>query len=369
MLNLIENDLILKSLGLSFLLGFLTTYFMTPPVMVIARKLGAVDKPDGERKIHKKPIPRLGGIAIYLGLLTGLLGGILVFLAEKKSIYLDYSSILGIFVGGTFIVLLGIADDFFSLKPSEKYLGQLAASVLAILFGFNISFLNIPFLGMVSLGFWAYPITIFWITAMINIINFIDGLDGLAAGVSAISAASFLFYLILKGNISLGLIVAALIGSSLSFLRYNFYPAKIFMGDSGSMLLGYLFGVISINGVLKSVSAISLLVPIVIMGVPIVDTFLAIIRRASSGKPITEADSRHIHHQLMHRGLGHKGAVILIYIWSIFLAVSGLALSFTKLTFLKVIFILVATIITIGIISYTGIIEEIRIVINERKKA
>lgn len=365
---LLNNPALLKSLGTSLLLGFLTSYFLIPPIIVVARRLGAVDRPDGKRKIHTNPTPRLGGIAIYAGILTGILSGIVMLIAAKQSIYVEMSSLLGIFVGASFIVLLGVADDFFSLRPLEKYLGQIASAFIAIIFGYSISFINLPYFGMVSLGFWSIPITLFWITAMINIINFIDGLDGLAAGVSAIAGASFLIHLVIKGNFTLSLIVASLIGASLGFLRYNFYPARIFMGDSGSMLLGYLFGVISINGVLKSVSALSLLVPIVVMGVPIVDTFLAIVRRASAGRPITEADSKHIHHRLMHKGLGHKGAVIVIYIWSAFLAFSGVALSFTSSSFLKVVYTLIALIFTIAIVSFTGILEEIRIVLNERKR-
>lgn len=362
------SKIIIESLFLSFSLGFLTTYFFVPPVMVIATKLGAIDKPDGQRKIHKKPIPRLGGVAIYIGILTGVLGGVGYLFLKKQTILLDPRNLIGIMIGATFIVLLGIADDFFSLKPSEKYLGQIAGAFIAIFFGFTISFFNLPTGSTFALGYWSIPVTIFWITAMVNIMNFIDGLDGLAAGVATIAGLSFLAYLLQKQNVTLALIIAALVGSSLAFLRYNFYPAKIFMGDSGSMLLGYLFGVISVNGVIKSLSAFSLLVPIVIMGVPIIDTFLAIVRRASAGRPITEADSRHIHHTLLHRGLGHRGAVIIIYIWSALLAVAGYMVSGPGAYIEKILYLAGAFIITIAIVSYTGLIKEIRILRNERRK-
>jgi len=362
------GKIITESLFLAFSLGFLTTYFFVPPVMVIARKLGAIDKPDGERKIHKRPIPRLGGVAIYIGILTGILSGAGYLFFKKQAILLNPHNLIGIMIGSTFITLLGIADDFFSLKPSEKYLGQIAGAFIAIFFGFTISFLNLPACATFALGYWAIPVTIFWITAMINIMNFIDGLDGLAAGVASIAGLSFLAYLLQKQNVTLALIVAALIGSSLAFLRYNFYPAKIFMGDSGSMLLGYLFGVISVNGVIKSLSAFSLLVPIVIMGVPIIDTFLAILRRASAGKPITEADSKHIHHTLLHRGLGHRAAVIIIYIWSAILAFAGYMVSGPGAKIEKILYLVGAFFITVVIVSYTGLIKEIRIVRNERRK-
>jgi UDP-GlcNAc:undecaprenyl-phosphate GlcNAc-1-phosphate transferase len=336
--------------------------------MVIAKKLGAIDKPDGKRKIHTRPIPRLGGVAIFIGIFTGVLGGAGYLFLKHQAILLDPKNLIGIFIGSSFILLLGIADDFFSLKPAEKYLGQIAGSFLAIFFGFTISFLNLPTGGTLVLGYWSIPATIFWITAMINIMNFIDGLDGLAAGVAAIAGTSFLAYLLLKQSVTLALIVSALVGSTLAFLRYNFYPAKIFMGDSGSMLLGYLFGVISVNGVVKSLSAFSLLVPIVIMGVPVIDTFLAILRRASAGRPITEADSKHIHHSLLHRGFGHRGAVILIYFWSAALAVAGYVVSGPESDLIKIVVLAVAFMVTVAIVSYTGLIKEIRIVRNERRK-
>jgi UDP-GlcNAc:undecaprenyl-phosphate GlcNAc-1-phosphate transferase len=356
-----------KSLLAVLLVSFTVCYFLVPAVSIIARKLGAVDKPDGKRKIHTRATPRLGGIAIYAGILTGILTGFLYLLNNRKIIYIDPVQITAVVVGSTFVVLIGAADDFFDLKPYEKYLGQVAAAIIALLFGINFSFINLPYAGTISLGIWSYILTIFWITAMMNIMNFIDGLDGLAAGVSAIAGISFLAYLLLKGNLTASIVVVALIGSSLAFLKYNSYPASIFMGDSGSLLLGYIFGVITISGVVKSMSVFSFLVPIVVMGVPIVDTFLAIIRRLRGGKPITEADSKHIHHRLLHKGLSHRAAVFLIYFWSAVLAIAGFTLiSTSDLT--KLLFFLFAVVSTGLIVWYTGILEEVKIIRYERSK-
>lgn len=366
-LSNLNNLFILKVLGVSFLIAFAFTYFLVPVVSIMARRLGAVDKPDNNRKIHRKPTPRLGGIAIYAGIISGVAASLLVLNSMNRTIFIDMKLLTAICIGSTFVMLLGSADDFLSLKPSEKYLGQVIASVIAILFGINFSFLNLPVAGTVSLGFWSYLFTIFWITAMMNMVNFIDGLDGLAAGVSAIAGVSFLFFLVSKQNLTLAILMAALVGGAIGFLKYNFHPAKIFMGDSGSLLLGYIFGVVSISGVLKSMSAFSLLVPLVIMGVPILDTFLAIIRRYFGGKPISEADSKHIHHKLLHRGLSHRTTVLIIYVWSAFLAFTGYAVSYGR-SFTKVLLLLVSIFLTTLILIYTGMIEELRIVINERKR-
>lgn len=368
LISKLNQPLISKTLLAVFFVSFLVCYFLVPAVAVIANKLGAVDKPDGKRKIHKKATPRLGGVAIYLGVLTGMFTGIFYLMSRKNLIYVETSQILALVIGSTFVVLIGAADDFFNLKPYEKYIGQLAAALIAILFGTSISFINLPYVGTVSLGIWSYVITVFWITAMMNVMNFIDGLDGLAAGVSSIAGLSFLAYLLIKGNLTLSVVVVALIGASLAFLRYNSFPASIFMGDSGSLLLGYILGVVTISGVLKSMSFFSLLVPIIVMGVPILDTFLAIVRRISEKKPITEADSKHIHHRLLHKGLSHRTAVYIIYLWSLILAFSGFALSFSS-DLIKTLFFVFAVIFTGFVLWYTGLLEEVRIVRSERKKS
>lgn len=363
----LTQPMIYKSLSAVFLVSFTVCYFLVPAVSIIARKLGAVDKPDGKRKIHTKATPRLGGIAIYAGIITGILTGFFYLINKKKILYIDPVQITAVLTGSTFVLLIGAADDFFDLKPHEKYLGQVVAAIIAILFGINFSFINLPYVGTISLGLWSYVFTVFWITAMMNIMNFIDGLDGLAAGVSVIAGISFLAYLLLKGNLTASIIIVSLIGSSLAFLKYNSYPASIFMGDSGSLLLGYIFGVITISGVVKSMSVFSFLVPIVVMGFPIVDTFLAIIRRLGRGKPITEADSKHIHHRLLHKGLSHRAAVFLIYLWSAVLAIAGFALISTS-DFFKLLFFIFAVVSTGLIVWYTGIFEEIKIIRHERSK-
>lgn len=352
---------------LSFLIALTITYISTPLAEIIANKLGAVDRPDGNRKIHTRATPRLGGIAIYLGIVFSLISAVVFLNGSGKSFLLNTKSLFGIIIGTTFILFVGIADDFRNLKPYEKFVGQLIGSMIIIFFGITIDFITLPFgMGAVSIGFWTYPLTVIWMVAMMNIINFLDGLDGLAAGVVSISAFSFFLYLAEKGNLSVAILAIGIMGSCLGFLRYNFYPAKIFMGDSGSMAIGFLLGAVSIEGVLKSVSAFALMVPIIIMGVPILDTLLTIIRRAAWNKPITEADNQHIHHKLLHKGLGHRKAVLIIYFWSALLAGIGYAMSFLELVWKIGGFIILGAA-SVYIVWYTGIFSEMRIVIEERR--
>lgn len=353
---------------LGFLLSFVLTYVAVPLSIQLARKLGAVDVPDGNRKIHKQPTPRLGGLAIFTGTLLGTAGSIFFLYSRDELFLIERNTLLGIMLAGFSVLMLGMADDFRSLKPHEKFVGQIIAATILLFFGISIDFLTLPFgLGTVAIGIWSPILTIFWVVAMMNVMNFIDGLDGLAAGVSVIAGISFFLYLVLKGNTGMAIIMIAAIGASLAFLRFNFYPAKIFMGDSGSMFLGLIFGAVSVAGVLKSISAFALLVPIIIMGVPITDAALAIIRRAVQNRPITEADSGHIHHKLLHRGMEHRKVVIIIYIWSALLSAAGFGANYLTPLWKIVLFVVLGAV-SIFILSYTGIFAELRYVLEERKK-
>lgn len=353
---------------LGFILSFVLCYITVPLSIQLARKLGAVDVPDGSRKIHKQPTPRLGGLAIFTGVLLGSAGAVLFLYSKNEFFLIDKNSLLGIAVAGFMVLMLGMADDFKSLKPHEKFIGQVIAASILLFFGISIDFLTLPFgIGTVAIGIWSPILTVFWVVAMMNVMNFIDGLDGLAAGVSAIAGVSFFLYLTLKGNTGMALIMIATIGASLAFLRFNFFPARIFMGDSGSMFLGLIFGAVSIAGVLKSISAFALMVPIIIMGVPIIDTALAIIRRAVQNKPITEADSGHIHHKLLHRGMGHRKVVLIIYLWSALLSAAGFGANYLSPMWKIMLFVFLG-VISFFILSYTGIFQELRYVLEEKRR-
>lgn len=303
---------------LAFIIGLLVSYVLTPLVKNLAIISGAVDEP-GERRVHIRPVPSMGGIAIYLGVVLAILTTVTDLSSNR--------SIQGALVGGTFILILGIIDDLRELSPKYKLIGQILAAGILVSFGVKIEFLTNPFGGMIYLGVWGIPLTIFWVVAIINAVNLIDGLDGLAAGVCTIAAFTLLFVALQEGNLLIVLMTAALAGSALGFLRYNFNPAKIFMGDTGAMFLGFMLATISIAGALKGATAITVLVPIIAMGVPIFDTLFAIIRRASNGKPVSQADQGHLHHRLLQMGLTQRQTVLVVYLISICLGLAATAIN------------------------------------------
>lgn len=307
-------------MGITFalVLGFLFCFLLVPVAKKLAFTIGAVDKPN-QRKVHQKPMARLGGFAIFIGFWLALFFSI----SEK-------ASLLPFFIGALILFFIGIIDDIKELPAKVKLLGQIVAASVVALFGTRIQFVtNIlnDDSTILNLANWiAIPLTIFWIIAIINAVNLIDGLDGLASGVSAIAALSMGIIALKNGDMLLATILFALLGSALGFLPYNFNPASIFMGDTGSMFLGYALGVSSLMATAKSVTFISLIIPILILGIPILDTLFAIIRRMMSGKPIFEADKAHLHHQFLKRGFSHKKTVLTIYALSFGLSLCALIL-------------------------------------------
>ncbi len=290
---------------------------LTPVVRRLAFRLGALDRPVA-RSVHKQPVPLLGGVAIFLGFAA----------ACAYAFGLGQRPIQGILLGGVFIVIFGIADDYLRLRPWVKLLGQVAGALFLVVFGVQIETLNIPLVGSIILGWWAVPVTIVWVVAVTNVINLIDGLDGLAAGISSIAAVTLLVSALQTHQPpASALLAAALAGAVLGFLPYNFNPAKIFMGDAGSMFAGYALAAVSVEGTLKSPAAVALVVPLLALGLPILDTALAIIRRWRGGRPIGEADKEHLHHRLLNLGLNQRDAVLVMYLASGWLGVSALAIT------------------------------------------
>ena len=302
-----------------FALAFFLTLLLTPPVTRLAFRIGAVDVPD-KRKVHDKIMPRLGGLAIFLSFCAAVL-----FLLLYRGYNLQ---VAGLLVGGAFILLVGIVDDIYSLPPLVKLAGQVIAALIVVAFGVRVQFLSNPFDGYFQLGFMSIPVTILWIVGVTNSINLIDGLDGLASGVSFIALITLSVIAVQVHQSSLiPLLSLSLAGAVLGFLRYNFHPAQIFLGDSGSMLLGFTIAVLSTMGLLKSVTVISFLTPVIILGVPIFDTSFAILRRYSNNKPIFKPDKAHLHHRLLKRGLSHRQAVLAIYCLAIAFSLSAVYLA------------------------------------------
>ncbi|KAB2336771.1 undecaprenyl/decaprenyl-phosphate alpha-N-acetylglucosaminyl 1-phosphate transferase [Cytobacillus depressus] len=281
-------------------LCFLASIILTPLVKKFAFAIGATDKPN-QRKVHQKIMPRLGGLAIFISFIIGIL-----FLRPTD----EFS--LPIIIGSFIIVITGVLDDLFELSAKIKLLGQLAAALTVVLAGVQVEFINIPFWGPLEFGFFSIPLTILWIVGVTNAINLIDGLDGLAAGVSSIALITISGMAVLMGDVyvmSMGLIV---LGSTLGFLVYNFHPAKIFMGDTGALFLGYIISVLALLG-FKNITILSLIIPVIILGVPISDTLFAIIRRFVNKQPLSAPDKSHLHHCLLKLGYTHRQTVLIIY--------------------------------------------------------
>lgn len=338
---------------LVFLIALFAALLLTPVVRKLALKIGILDSP-GVRKIHLKPVPTLGGTAIYLAFLIAVL--IFLVIAFSSSLKVNYQGIFGILLSGTLLLIIGIVDDIKGVSAFTKLLFQIVAASIAIYFGVKIEFITNPLNGIIPLGTLAVPITILWIVGITNAINLVDGLDGLASGIAAISGVTLFIVALITGQPGAAMLMIALAGVSLGFLRYNFNPAKIFLGDSGSLFLGYILATSAVLGVLKSALVIALIVPVLIFGFPIMDTAFAILRRLKRGQHIFEADKRHIHHSLLEAGLSHREAVMAIYFACILLSLGALAMTAINN--------FVETLIILSVIVIIAAIGIIRIKIN-----
>ena len=288
----------------AFVISFAIAFASTPLVKRLAVKIGAIDVPKDKRRMHKKPIPLIGGLAIFFGFL------ITVLILYKMDIEL-----IGTLAGAIIIVILGIFDDKYNLPAKFKFVVQIVAALIPVLCGIRIERIIIPFMssGGFEFGWLSYPITILWIVALTNAVNLIDGLDGLASGVSAIASFSIFCVALMQGQFGTAILTAALVGACFGFLPYNFNPASIFMGDTGSTFLGFVMAVISVMGLFKIHTIISFAVPFIAFGIPIFDTSFAIFRRIKEHRPIMSPDRGHLHHRLIDRGFSHKQTVLIIY--------------------------------------------------------
>ena len=306
----------------AFLIALFVALIATPAVIVLAAKTGAMDAPDA-RKVHKGPMPRIGGLAIYCGFMAAILA-MLNFADLTQEIA---NGVIGLLLGGTLIVIIGLIDDYKNLPAKVKLLGQILAACVVVYFDVRIDVITDPFGDYLYLEYLAVPATVFWIVGLTNTVNLIDGLDGLAAGVSTIASLTIMLVALQEDVMIVALFTAALAGAALGFLRYNFNPAKIFMGDTGSMFLGFILAGISVIGAVKCTATIALIVPILALGLPIMDTTFAIIRRYRGGVPIFKPDKGHLHHRLLDLGFSQRQAVLLMYVISALLGLSAVALN------------------------------------------
>jgi UDP-GlcNAc:undecaprenyl-phosphate GlcNAc-1-phosphate transferase len=298
-------------------IALLVVALLTPAVGGMARLLGVVDRPDG-RRLNRRPVPRLGGLAIFLGILVPALA------------FLELTSeIRGILLGASVACVIGAIDDFTGLSPPAKLGGQVLAAAIPTAFGVWIDHFTFPFVGVVDLPAWiGVPLTVVWIVAVMNMVNFLDGMDGLAAGVCAISGVTFSVLALSLGKADAAILSAVVAGACIGFLRHNFFPARIFMGDSGALVLGFTLATVSIAGLLKTASTVVLFLPLVVLAVPIMDTSFVVAKRLKYRRPIHGADRSHLHHRFVDIGFSQRRAAVTMWAWTATLGAAALATRF-----------------------------------------
>lgn len=308
--------------AIAFILAFIVAFMATPYTIKLAKKIGAVDVPKDERRMHKRAMPKFGGPAVILGFLVAVVY-LLIVMSLEDTIILNGPEnygmkLIGLFLGIVIISITCIIDDIKTIKPIVKLSGQLLAAIVAVAFGIRIESINVSIIQAPELGeILSTIVTIVWIVGVTNSINLIDGLDGLSSGISVISAISLLIIFLLNGSAMVPIIlITALAGALVGFLPFNFAPAKTFIGDTGSNFLGYTISIIAILGMAKTYTLAVIILPLIVLGLPIFDTLWAIIRRLIKGKSIKaifKADKGHLHHRIVARGFSQKQAVLVLY--------------------------------------------------------
>lgn len=338
---MLSNMTVWLRMLLAVLFSCAVTFFMTPPVKKFAEKVGAIDVPKDERRVHDHPIPRMGGLAIFFGFILAVL------------VFVDMTTpIMGMLVGAVIIAAMGAVDDIVNLNAWVKFGVQIVAALVAIRSGIVFNVISNPILfsetTFIPIGYLTVPLTVIWIVGCTNAVNLIDGLDGLAVGVSAISSLTMLVVALFVAEPNVALILAALTGACLGFIPFNLNPAKIFMGDVGSQLLGFVLATVSIMGMFKFHAIITFLVPVLALSVPLADTVFAFFRRIVHRQSPFHADKGHFHHRLLAMGLNQKQAVAVLYAISAVLGLFAVLLAGTY-TAVRIICLVLVFIISIGV--------------------
>jgi UDP-GlcNAc:undecaprenyl-phosphate GlcNAc-1-phosphate transferase len=299
------------------ILALVIVALLTPAVGGMARLLGVVDRPDG-RRLNRRPIPRLGGLALFFGIMVPSLA------------FLDLTGeTRGLLLGAAVATTVGAIDDFRGLTWWQKLGGQGLAAAITVGAGVWVTRFTFPVIGVHELPDWVgMPLSWLWIVAIMNMFNFLDGLDGLAAGIAAISGATFAILALDLGKTQPAILAAIVLGASLGFLRHNFYPARIFMGDSGALLLGFTLAAVSIQGLLKTAAAVTLFLPLIALAIPILDTSFVVAKRLKYRRPVYEADRTHFHHRFVNIGFSQRRAALTMYAWCVTLAAAALTIAF-----------------------------------------
>jgi len=318
------------SFAVAFLVSLVVAAIATPVVLKVALARSLYDLPD-ERKVHTRPIPRLGGVAIVLAFFAPVTGLLIFDAGASVALTQSTAQVIGLYVGGLLIAAIGVFDDVKGANALQKLVVQVGVAVLMFFLDYRIEAISNPFgEGAIILGSFALPVTVLWFVGVINAVNLIDGLDGLAGGIGLISVSVLFALGVMGGHTLAALLCASLAGALGGFLIFNFNPARIFMGDTGSLFLGFVLAAFSISTSSKGSTTVALMVPMLALGLPIIDTFLAIGRRVRKQRPIFSADQDHIHHKLLRAGLSHRQAVLTLYVVATFLAGAALLLRVTS---------------------------------------
>lgn len=316
---LLNNNLYVM---LAWAVAFLVAFAATPMVISLAHKINAIDVPKDSRRVHKKPIPLIGGLAIFYGFLVS----VLCFVTLEREV-------VGILIGCLIVVIVGIIDDMSDMKAIVKLLCQIIAASIAVYSGVRIEHFANPFFGLfgpeyIVMNYWvSVLVTMIWIVGVCNAVNLIDGLDGLAVGVSSIASMSLLALTLISNNPTVAILTAAVAGAGFGFLPYNFNPAKIFMGDTGALFMGFILACISVEGFLKLSAIISFAVPLLVLGLPIFDTMFSIVRRVSKGRSPMSPDRGHLHHRLLDMGFSQRQTVAILYTMTAALCLTAVVIS------------------------------------------
>jgi len=359
----------LRSAAVAFVASGAVSLALTPLVRDLAVRRGILDHGRSSRKVHKNPTPRVGGVAIVAAFLVPILALAFVDSGVGRRLWADAPATLGLVVGALAIAGLGVWDDLRGANARTKFAIQFAVALAMYAVGYRIEFIANPFGSPLGLSFLSIPFTVLWIAGIVNAMNLIDGLDGLAGGIALIAVAVTFAVAAVNGEPLMLLVTAALAGSVVGFLCYNFNPATVFMGDTGSMFLGFVLAVSSIRTHQKSSTAVAILVPILALGVPLADTLLAMARRAMRGAPLFSADRGHIHHRLLDRGLSHRATVLVIYGGAIVLAGAGLIVSFANGAQTALVLLVVSALgfTALRVLGMVGVTQA-RVALSERRR-